>query len=310
MYIDLLSTLVNIVLDYILIFGVFGFPRMGVAGAAWATVVSYIVSALLFFYLFFRKPHRAKSATLRGWRFDISLFSRLIRYGLPNGIQFMLDVCAFAFFVMLVGRINKSALTATTMAFSINTLAFMPMLGFGMAVTILVGQSLGRNEPATAVRSTWSAFYLTYSYMTVLALCYWLFPQIFLYPYKLGITDSDFASIEKVVRNLLLFVAFYCLFDTGNIVFSGALKGAGDTRFVMVVTVVLSWLIMVLPSFFAVRSGRSLYWPWSFATAYVCILALVFLFRFLVGKWKNMRVIETVPSKLPPELPQVPTVGI
>jgi len=208
-----------------------------------------------------------------------------------------------------VGRINKSALTATSMAFSINTLAFMPMLGFGMAVTILVGQSLGRNEPATAVRSTWSAFYLTYIYMTILALCYWLFPQIFIYPYRVGITDSDFAALEKMVRNLLLFVAFYCLFDTGNIVFSGALKGAGDTRFVMVITVVLSWVVMVVPSFFAVRNGKSLYWPWSFATAYVCILALVFLFRFLTGKWKNMRVIETAP-KVPPELPEVPTVGI
>ena len=220
MYVSLAETVVNIVLDYLLIFGKFGFPRWGVAGAAWATVASYICAMLLFGWLFFKKEYRTELATLRGWRFDTDLFARLIRYGLPNGMQFMLDICAFTFFIMLVGNINETALAATAITFSINTLAFIPMLGFGTAVSTLVGQALGRNDPAIAKCSTWSAFYLTYSYMAIVALGYVLLPDVFLYPFRAGATASDFAVIEQVATRLLCFVAFYCLFDSGNIVFA------------------------------------------------------------------------------------------
>jgi MATE family multidrug resistance protein len=309
MYVNVAETLVNIVLDYVLIFGKFGFPRMGVAGAAWATVASYVCCTGLFAWLFFRKKHRAESATLSGWRIDADLFARLIRFGLPNGVQFMLDVCAFALFVMFVGRVDKTGLAATSIAFSINTLAFVPMFGFSTAVSTLVGQALGRNDPAIAKRSTWSAFCLTWGYMVTIALGYVLIPQVFLYPFKAGASASEFAAIEQMVIRLLCFVAFYSLFDSGNIIFSAALKGAGDTRFVMVLTVALSWLIMVVPSWLAVKYGRGVYLLWAFATAYVCILAIVFLLRFLEGKWTHMRVIEAVPAKVLPK-PQLPTVEI
>jgi MATE family multidrug resistance protein len=310
MYANLIATTVNILLDYVLIFGKWGFPRWGVAGAAWATVIASFFSVLLYLCLFFRSDYRARCASLSGWRFEAQLFLRLIHYGLPNGVQFMLDVCAFAVFIMLIGRIDRIALAATSIAFGINTLAFMPMLGVGIAVTALVGQGLGKNQPALAQRSTWSGFYLTYGYMLILALGYWLLPDLFIYPFAVRADIYEFALIRPIVVKLLCFVAFYCLFDTGNIIFSAALKGAGDTRFVMVVVVILGWLVMVLPSWIAVKFGYGLYTAWSFVTAYVCILALVFLLRFLAGKWKKMRVIEVIPPSIPTRMSQVPTVEI
>lgn len=310
MHVNLVATMLNIVLDYVLIFGKFGFPQLGIAGAAWATVAASVLPVLVYFYVFLQPQHRRDYATLQGWGIDFKLFRRLLRFGLPNGVQFMLDVCAFAVFVMLVGKINKTALAATSMALGINTLAFMPMLGVGTAVSILVGQALGKNQPLLAQRSTWSGFYMTYGYMTLLALGYWLFPKLFLYPFAVRADVSEFAVIEPIATKLLCFVAFYCLFDTGNIIFSAALKGAGDTRFVMVITVILSWVVMVLPSWLAVKYGYGLYVAWSFATAYVCILAMVFLLRFLAGKWKSMRVIEVIPPKILVRMPQVPTVEI
>jgi len=310
MLVNLGATFVNIVLDYLLIFGRFGFPRWGVAGAAWATVAAYLFSVVFYFGLFVRAKHRVKCDTLRGFRIDIELIIRILRYGLPNGVQFMFDVSAFAVFVMFVGKIDKTALAATSIAFGINTLAFMPMLGIGTAVSTLVGQALGKNRPLLAQRSTWSGFYLTYGYMTVLALGYWLVPGWFLYPFSIRADPSEFVVIKPMATNLLCFVAFYCLFDTGNIIFSAALKGAGDTRFVMVLSVVLSWLVMVFPSWAAVKYGYGLYVAWGFATAYVCILALVFLLRFLAGRWKSMRVIEVVPPKVLPETSHLPTIEI
>jgi len=299
LYVNAAATVVNVFLDYCLIFGHFGFPEWGIKGAGVATIIASAFGASIFMYLFLRPSYRLRYHTLSA-RFDPGLFRRLIRYGLPNGIQFMLDILAFALFVALIGRIDKLSLTATTMTFQINMLAFMPMIGMGIAVSALVGQALGANNPALAQRTVWSAFYMTYAYMILVALGYWFLPGLFLAPFKGDANAADFAQIAPLAKNLLCFVAFYCLFDTGNIIFSAGLKGAGDTRFVMYMSVVLSWIIMVLPSYLAIKfawgSGDGLYVAWTFVTAYVCILSVAFMLRFLHGKWKTMRVIESTPQ--------------
>ncbi|TMQ34676.1 MAG: hypothetical protein E6K70_06420 [Planctomycetota bacterium] len=113
--------------------------------------------------------------------------------------------------------------------------------------------------------------------------------------------DLKGPEVAALVPVLLRFVALYSLFDTMNIVFSFALRGAGDTRFVTVVALFLAWPIMVLPTYLAGRYGWGLYYAWAFASAYVIALGFAFLGRFLAGKWKTMRVIEQTPAVLEPE---------
>src|SRR5262249_2215225 len=103
---------------------------------------------------------------------------------------------------------------------------------------------------------------------------------------------------------LLRFVVVYCLFDTVNLVFSCALRGAGDTRFVTVAALSLSWPIMVVPSWLAWYYGWGLFWAWGFATAYVLALGTAMWLRFVQGKWKSMRVIEKAPPAPPEESPE------
>ena len=277
-----------------------------------ATIVASCCGAVIYILLFLTRRNRDRFATVTGAKPSWTILRRLLRYGLPNGIHFMLDVAAFAFFVILMGRLGKAQLTATSLAFRINSLGFMPMIGFGSAVSILVGQALGRNDPKTAQRCTWSATYLAFIYMAVLAAGYWFRPQWFLLPFAARADPADFAAVAPLAQSLLAFVAVFCLADTGNITFSGALRGAGDTRFVMILGVALNWAIMVVPSCLIIHyrwgPGDGLYLAWGFATAYVCVLALVFLLRFLSGKWKSMRVIEAAPAPLPlpPVLPEIP----
>jgi len=307
MFIAFIGTAVNIILDYLMIFGKLGFPAWGVAGAAWATVLSNVVTTVIYIALFLRAKYRTAFNTLHGYPFDGALFARLMRFGAPNGIQFMLDVSAFTFFLAVVGRMDPLGLAATSIAFQINTLAFMPMIGMGIAVSTLVGQALGSYNPALAQRSTWSACLISFTYMSLIALGYILLPDVFLYPSAVKADPVEFEAIRPIAVKLLYFVAFYSLFDTGNIVFAAALKGAGDTRFVMIFSVILSWLLMALPSALALKLGWSLYVCWLFVTAYVCLLALIFLLRFLTGKWKSMRVIESAPAAIPPTTPELPT---
>lgn len=263
--------------------------------------------------LFLQQKYRKDYGSFSECRLDKELFARLMRFGVPSGLQFMLDILGFALFITFVGRINPVSLAAASMAFQINSLAFMPMIGFNIAVSTLVGRFLGKNDPELAQKSTWSAASITLCYMSIIAVGYWFFPEVFLFPFALQADPAEYASIKPMVVRLLCFVAVYSLFDTGNLIFSGALKGAGDTRFVMFVSVSLNWLLMVIPCYLFIKFVKginSLYLAWGALSVYVCVLSIVFLFRFLSGKWKSMRVIETAPRDMPRNMPPVPTLEV
>ena len=307
--VNFFMTAVNIVLDYALIFGNWGFPEWGIAGAGWATNIALLAAAILLTVLVFWHPRREQFALRRGWRLDPKLFARLMRFGIPSGVQFMLDVLAFTFFIFIVGRLGVVEQIATTLAFQINTLAFLPMIGFGIATSTLVGQYLGGNRPDLAARATWSAFYMTTGYMTLTALLFVLFPDRFIDPFAARAEVENFALVRPIARNILYFVALYCLFDTMNIIFASALKGAGDTRFVMIIAITLSWVIMVIPTWILCEYyGRGIYTAWTFLSLFVVALGFTFLARFLQGKWRAMRVIEQHPPT-PEQFPPVQAPG-
>ena len=296
MWVNITATVTNIIFDYLLIFGNFGFPHLGIRGAAIATVFSGFVSFSLFFYLMLRPAFRQKYGTWVGRKFDRDLFRRLVNFGFPNGVQYFLEMMAFTMFIFLVGRIGKIELAATNISFNINMLAFMPMLGAGIGISVLVGNRLGENNPKLAERSAWSASHITFLYMTTISVFYLLTPNLFLKPFGLQAETESFQQIRDYGVILLRFIAFYSIFDAMNIVFSSAVKGAGDTKFVMRVSIIFSWIVMVVPTFLAVIVFNSgLFVVWTFATAYIILISFIFLFRFLGGKWKSMRVIEEIP---------------
>ncbi|OHD63050.1 MAG: MATE family efflux transporter [Spirochaetes bacterium RBG_13_51_14] len=301
------ATLVNLVMDYLLIFGELGFPRMGIKGAAIATVLSACVSFIIYAAVIFRRSNNTEYNTLRGWRFDQTLFRRLIRFGLPNGVQFFLDVAGFTFFVLFIGRLGTENLAATNIAFNINTIAFMPMIGLAIAVSVLVGQYLGMDKPDLAERSVYSGLHITMLYMGVIAILYLFAPDIFIAPYAARANPVEFKYTAELTRILLKFVALYCIFDAMNLIFASAIKGAGDTRFVMYAVIILSIFVLVIPTYvvlFIFKLG--IYAGWAAATGYVVVLGVVFMYRFLRGQWKSMRVIEKSPAAIPPSMPEAP----
>ena len=152
MLVDCSAVGLNLVLDYAWIFGHWGFPEMGIEGAAWATVVAQWSRVLIYWWLMMRPVYRQKYQVVEGRRFDGALMRRILRYGGPNGLQFFVDVAAFSLFILLVGRLGEDAMAATTLAFNVNSVAFVPMIGMGIAVTTMVGQQLGRNRPHMAAR--------------------------------------------------------------------------------------------------------------------------------------------------------------
>jgi MATE family multidrug resistance protein len=297
--IEAAGTAANIALALVLIFGRAGFPELGIAGAGWATVAGSWTSALLALVLLLRRRYRAEFHTLSGWRPERALFGRLMKYGGPAGVQVFLDVLVFHLFVQLVGRLGEAETGATTLTVRLNMVAFLPMMGLAQAVSILVGQRLGADRPELAERSVYTGLRWMFGYMCCVAAVYVSMPGLLVAIFQGDRDPERFAALAAIVPGLLACVAVYSLADSVNLTFSFALRGAGDTRFVSLLTFALAWPIMVIPTFVVVKAGGSIYAAWAFTTAYIVAMAFCFYLRFRTGKWKSMRVIESPSEPIP-----------
>lgn len=289
---NIVGVLTNIVSDYLLIFGNLGLPRMGVAGAAISSIIAQTLGLIINFAFFLRDDEvREFSHT---WKPNINLIARLVRYGSANGLQFALDMLGWTTFLLLVGRMGVVDLAASNIAFQINTFAFFPIIGIAMAASTLVGQNLGRNDTESANRSVWSAMHIGLTFTGLVALFYIFLPDLFIAPFGVEANHAQFAAVRHLLIIILRFISLYCLFDVANLVLSAALKGAGDTLFVMLISSSISICCMILPVFYLCvpKGGLGVIGAWCFLTLTVLTLSIAFLLRYLHGGWQHMRVIE------------------
>ncbi len=296
--INAFGTFGTVFFDYAMIFGHFGFPQLGIVGAGWATAIGSWMSASLAMLLFFQTKYRIEFATVSGWRIDIDLMKRLLKFGGPAGLQWALDALSFTLFIMFVGRLGDAEANATSLTFTLNMVGFLPMQGIGQTIAILVGQRLGENRPDLAERSTILGARWTVGYMVTVALIYVLFPNTLMWGFRPPDGSESLEEWKKVVAivpTLLICVAAYSLADSLNVTYSFALRGAGDTRYVTILTFALAWPCMIIPTYLLVTYGGNIYWAWSFASFYISVMAFCFWLRFRSGKWKSMRVIEAAP---------------
>jgi multidrug resistance protein, MATE family len=286
--ISCVSLVINAGLAYCWIFGHCGFSEWGIVGAGWATVVAQMIAAAIGLTLFLQPKNRKQFRTGDCWRFDAPLFLRLLRFGVPNGVVPALETSAFAVIILVIKWIGTVELAATNMALTLNIVALLPAMGVGQAVEVLVGRYQGENRPDLSANRTYLGLALAAGMMFCMAAAYYLIPGLLLLPFQSDATTEQVA----VAKVLLRFVAFYCLFDSANLVFSFALRGAGDTKFVMYMVAALPWIGMVLPAWLGYRAGWGLHWTWTVLSGYIALLAVIFYLRFRHGAWRSMRVIE------------------
>ena len=286
---------VNFVLDYALIFGHWGFPEMGIAGAAIGTVAASAAICLTYTGLMLFGPLGRYYRVLRSLGIEAGLFWRLMKFGFPNGLQWTVDMVGWTAFIWLVGRLGPNEMTAMSATFAINHLAFLPMVGFSIATSIVVGQFIGAARPALAARSVRSAFVMTFGWMVLMALLFVALPGPLVMIFAPSGDKAAFAgTIVPIATVMLRFVALYSLFDAVNLVYTSALKGAGDTRFVMILTLVLSVFVLTIPVYVAVEVLHyGVNATMFIATLYIIALAASYYLRFRAGHWKTMTLIES-----------------
>ncbi|WP_437191291.1 MATE family efflux transporter [Planctomicrobium sp. SH527] len=302
MWVNVVTSLLNVVGAYILVFGIGSFKGLDIAGAAIATVAAQSIGAIALAILMFRDGKREGYPFRETCRIEWPLFSRMIRYGFPNGIQMFLDVGAFTLFVAFVGQLGAVEQAATNLAFTLNSLAFIPMIGMGTAIVTLVGHRIGEGRAELAVRTVWKAMFLAGGYMIAFAILYLSLPDLILKPFMNSSEVELFNEMRPTVVVLLKYVALYTFFDAMAIVFGAAVRGAGDTTFSLVFSMLCGWLLMVVPAYLSVRNGWGLHGCWIAVTVTVFVMGFGFLWRFQGGKWKTMQVIEKTPLELPDEV--------
>lgn len=297
---NVLSCVANIVLDYAMIFGHWGFPEMGITGAAWATSIAGALSPVVLLVLFLREPPVRAMGWRNALRFDRVLMKQLLRFGVPSGLHLLVDVGAFAVFLLLTGRMDDVSLAASNIALSINNVAFMPLLGLSIAATILVGQYQGAKDSANASRAGWAALQLAWCYMVLAGLSFVLFPDFYLRMFMSRDAAYSMDELLRVGRPMLYMLAAWGMFDVVNIMMSGALKGAGDTRFVMIYMLVMGWFVWLPAELWVIRGGGGIIAVWLVLTGYVLILAVGFWWRWQSGRWKTIDVLGHEIPVLPP----------
>ncbi|MFT5299855.1 MAG: MATE family multidrug resistance protein [Mariniblastus sp.] len=292
MVVNIAAAILNVVLDYIFIFGWGPIPEMGLWGAGIATSLATWFKVVVFAILFFQTRY-AEFGTRTDYRFDWQLTKRFLSFGVPNGIQYLIEGMAITCFVVIIAKVSETAAAASSVVFSINMLVLYPVFGIGIACSTLVGQKIGERDPAMAQRATWNTLWIAMLYSCPFVLAYFLVPELFLSAHQ--IEGNNFEEIKSLTIAFLQFVAIYSLFDTVQIVFVSAIKGAGDTKFVVLATFVTSALFLTVGFYGASRfsdSAGQVNWWWICLTGWVCLLSGVYLVRFLQGKWKSMSVLE------------------
>ncbi|MFM8572477.1 MAG: MATE family efflux transporter [Pirellula sp.] len=307
LYCDAIATATNVVLDYAMIFGNLGFPKWGVAGAATASSISLSLKCLLLagFALWYLRTGRfgnwptleannkSSNDLMNVFRWDFPLMKRLIRFGWPAGVSVVAEAWSFAIIMMIVGNLGERPAAATTLALGVNVLAFIPLIGLGIAVGVLVGKYLVQAQLATAQRVVEAALIIGVLYSGTFAILYGLFPDLVMSIYGIGNDPVRFEAIKPELKPLLYFIAAYCVFDSFQVIFSGVLKGAGDTHFVLLGHALAGFGTVGLAVLGQKLFGwDGLYYWWGVISIWVIVLAIFFTARYLQGGWKSKRVIE------------------
>jgi MATE family multidrug resistance protein len=286
----------NLGLNYVLVFGKLGLPALGVKGSAIGTVIATLVELAIPMAFFLGPKMNATCRTRAAWRYSRRHAKELLRLGWPGGLSFGNEMICWGFFmVYLVGHFGELHATSGWIAHQYMSLSFMPAVGLSVACTAIVGKCMGMGRPDLAASRTWLIMRIAMVYMGLCGLVFFVFREPLTRAFIAS--DTTLENAEMVVRltgPMLIAAAAFQLFDAVCMTISGALRGAGDTVYPGVVTLVCSWSIIVggglaIVAFFP---GLQSLGPWISSATYIAVLCLVLLARFLNGRWKTISLIK------------------
>jgi MATE family multidrug resistance protein len=256
----------------------------------------FIVTILAVSY--FRSPAYQAHRGGGRWKPRWELMARLLRYGAPVGVELFVNVFAFNVFVLLMQSYGPSVAAAVTITFNWDLVAFIPMLGVGAAVTAVAGQRVGAGDIPGARRAAMLGLRLAWMWAGLMVVIFVVGAPVLVHVFSQGFGAGD-DSILPLARTLLRLAALYTLADATSVVFSGALRGAGDTKWVLIISGILHW-VMAVGAFVLIRVlVVSPVAVWLFFIGFVMSMSAAMYLRYRHGAWEHMRIVEATATPSP-----------
>lgn len=291
MFASLVAMAVNVVLDYLLIFGKAGFPAMGIQGAAYATVIGSICGLLVLIIAYLSHLNRREFGVSKSFRFDKEVMFKLLRYGYPAGLELFSNFLAFSAMVYVFHSHGPVVATASSIMFNWDMVSFIPLLGIEIAVTSLVGRYMGAGDPHTAHHAAMSGIKTGMLYSFIILLLFVFIPRGLVMVFRPDVPMHIFNDAIPIARSMIQLAALYVLLEAVLVAIVGALRGAGDTFFTMLISVAIHW--SMFPAVYITLNVFNM----SAVSAWLAIIIIFFIgctslvLRYRSGKWQKIRVV-------------------
>jgi len=276
----ILANVINVVLNYVFIKGLFGIPAMGVAGSAWATVIARICM-LIFLYFVMLKNEKTKryikDFSLKIELFTKEMFTKLFKLGIPTALQMFFEVTAFAAAAVICGMISAKDIAAHQIALSMASFTFNLCIGFSVASTVMIGRKLGEKDFLNLQRTGYNNIKISFLFMLMCGLFFILGRSIL----PTFFTKTEDVEVVHLASQLLIIAALFQLSDGIQVTVLGCLRGLQDVKIPSIITFIAYWIITIpLGYFLCVTLKMGAWGMWIALGIGLTISAVLLVFRF------------------------------
>jgi len=280
MKVKTVSIVLNVVLNYLLIFGKYGFPELGVLGAAIGTVIVNILEFGVYLFLYLRN-HTPYAPV---WHHSKRLLSRALKVGIPASVERALTFGSFMLFTAIIAKYGTEVLAGYQIGLRVEGLAFMPGIGFTIAAMALMGQGLGAKKPEQSREDVLLVLKYASGLMFVLSFFMILMPEKIVWAFTNDAGTIEAASLYlRIVGVSQIPLAF-------SFVLSGALRGAGDTRRTLKINLASLWFVRILPAFFLSYAFHNILLVYLAMISDTFVKAAWLWITFQKGNWQKIKV--------------------
>lgn len=289
---DTIGVAINIPLSYILIFGAMGIPELGIAGAAYGTIIATFCSLLIFAYYYLQPQHVELFQIRHSFQLDRGILNRFVRLGFPSGIEMFLNVAAFNLFLLMFQSYGIAEAASAAIVFNWDIISFVPMLGLNVAIISLIGRYLGAGD-TDRMREVMRAGFMSglgYSILLAIAFFVWREPLVTIFLDE----AAEHSDILALSTFMMIGLATYVIADGLLLISGGVLRGAGDTKWLMWASVLIHWF-MLLVQYFVIKvwdMGSRI--SWMVFVFMVLATALMYMVRLYGGKWRTEEALARV----------------
>ena len=285
--------IVNVACNFVLIYGYGPIPAMGVAGAAYGTLIGNVVSTVILFAKFFSNSCHRRFRTRFAFAFSWPLIRELLQKGIPSGVEMFLNMAAFQLLILMFHALGPEAATASSVMFNWDMVAYVPLMGLEVASTSLVGRYVGAKDAAAATRSTYSGLKLGWGYSLLMGIFFIFLPGVLTDIFKPDVAEAteEAIAIFMAARPMSIFMlqiaTFYIFVEVLLVIYAGALRGAGDTVWVMFACAIMNWCVAGALYVAAYVFHLPAHYAWITVVAVYSTAPVIFWRRWKSGKWRK-----------------------